>query len=491
MPRPRVAEHFLRLVWQQLLFIRDGLTTSDGATVAVDSPGTLNTDGGPDFRDALVRIGGKAYRGDVELHVDGASWHAHRHSVDPHYNSVILHVVLTATAATPPATTASGRIIPQLMLQPFIDRRLIVAAAGTPARSALPALPCAPFNETVPEGLIRSWLRMLARERRALRMRALRERLCSLMEEQRGAAREPFASYSGDPGEIPPPRSGFTRREVAVRSIWEQLLYECLLEGMGYRNNRAPFRALGQSVRLDILRRYGLHDTLAMQAMLFGAAGLLPVPRALTGRENRRTVRTLRRRWREIRPSLRIPLLHEAEWLFFRLRPSNFPTARIAAFACCLPALFGPASLRALIALFSTDPPSARAIRTGIASLFRVAPDAYWSCHRHFRSKRAGGGIGVGRERIADCTITTLIPFILLYARVFRTPRALRGARALLAALPAPRWNAVTRAVRDGLLRGRVQLTTAAEHQGALQLYKMYCSQGRCGECRVGRFLGR
>lgn len=403
---------------------------------------------------------------------------------------MILHVVFTADAATPPATTASGRRIPLLILRPFMDSRLPVAETGDSCLRASPLLPCAPFNDAVPADLIRSWLHALARERLELRIRTLHERLHELIDETRSAVREPFARYQGDPGEIPSPRAEYTRREYATRSVWEQLLYESLLEAMGYRNNRGPFRSLARSVRLETLRRFDLRDTPAMQAILFGAAGLLPVPRTLAGKENRAAVRALRRRWREIRPSLRIALLHEGDWRFFRLRLSNFPTARIASFTCCLPALFGPESFRDLIALFSAEPPFPRALRAGIVALFRFTPDAYWSHHRHFRSAGTGGGITIGRERIADCTVNVLIPFVMLYARVFSNHRVRRCADALLAALPAPRWNAVTRTVRTELLKDRVRLTTAGEHQGALQLHRFYCTRGRCGECRVGQFVG-
>ena len=490
MPRPRVPEFFLRRVWRQQLFTRRGLATTDGAPVTVLSPGELNTDGGPDFRDANVRIGGVLYRGDIEMHVDGASWHAHRHAADPHYNRVILHVVLTVSAATPPATTASGRTIPLLVLRPFLDREFPDTGAVDPSPSTVPVLPCAPFNESVPEELIRSWLRTLARERLELRIHALRERLHELIEESRGTAREPHVRYAGDPGEMPAPRADYTRAEYAQHAVWEQLLYECLLECMGYRNNRSPFHILARSVPLALLQRFDLRDTATMQAILFGAAGLLPVPRTLVDTESRRAVRALRRRWKEVRPLLPIPLLHEADWLFFRLRPSNFPTARLAAFSCCLPLFFGSGPLRSLIAAFSAVPPAPATLRTFLAALFRFTPGAYWSRHRHFRGAGPGGRIALGRERIAECTVNAFIPFVMLYARVFVNHQAQSGAAALLSTMPAPRWNAVTRAVRVGLLKERVQLATAREHQGALQLRKFYCMPERCGECRVGQFIG-
>jgi hypothetical protein len=119
-----LPERFLRHIWQHQQFNAENLKTPDGKPVRILFPGTPNVDGGPDFSSARIRVGSTLYRGDVEIHVDAAQWQAHRHDTDPHYNKVILHVVLTSASGDLPATTASRRPIPVLVLHPYIDPTL-------------------------------------------------------------------------------------------------------------------------------------------------------------------------------------------------------------------------------------------------------------------------------------------------------------------------------------------------------------------------------
>src|SRR5512136_2514952 len=94
MQEPVLSEHDLRHLWEHRLYNPVGLRTADGESVTVFSPGSPNYDSGPDFTDALIRIGTILFRGDVELHVYAGDWAAHRHHLDTRYNGVILHVAL-------------------------------------------------------------------------------------------------------------------------------------------------------------------------------------------------------------------------------------------------------------------------------------------------------------------------------------------------------------------------------------------------------------
>ena len=96
----QVPERFIRHIWQHQLFTGTNLRTPDGRPVEILSPGRANYDGGPDFKDARIRINQITYCGDVELHCDAASWRSHNHDTDAHYNKVILHVVMTADPLT-------------------------------------------------------------------------------------------------------------------------------------------------------------------------------------------------------------------------------------------------------------------------------------------------------------------------------------------------------------------------------------------------------
>ena len=94
-----VPERFLRQLWKHQSFATNGLITTDERPVEVLSPGVLNRDGGPDFSNALIRIGGTLFRGAVELHQYIEEWTAHGHE---RLRDLCL-VVLAPAAAGPPA----------------------------------------------------------------------------------------------------------------------------------------------------------------------------------------------------------------------------------------------------------------------------------------------------------------------------------------------------------------------------------------------------
>ncbi len=61
-----MMESLMQYVWQHRLLLHTDLATVDGERVSVIDPGRLNTDSGPDFFNAKIRIGDKMWAGDVE-----------------------------------------------------------------------------------------------------------------------------------------------------------------------------------------------------------------------------------------------------------------------------------------------------------------------------------------------------------------------------------------------------------------------------------------
>ena len=463
---PRIPERFLRYVWQHQAFSSSHLRASDGAPVVVRFPGSMNPDGGPDFTGASIRIGHVLYRGDVELHIRASSWRAHMHCADPHYNRVILHVVLLPGRTSAPPRTAAGRIVPLLVLSPFVDPLLYARWLNGFRNETVPPARCRGSIRLLPFEVLSRRLHTLGRRRIESRVRALGNRLRRLIEEN--------DERPGDP----------CRNEEAIRAApWEQLLYECLLEGMGYAGNRLPFLALARSVSLPLLKAHGLNDVRTMQALLFGGAGLLPPMRTLPEKESRAYVRTLRRRWRVLRPGLRVPLLHEGDWMFFRLRPVNFPTARLAAFCFLLPSLFTGHPLKRFLGIAGERGTTPYARRKALESMFSISPDRFWSRHIHFRGTGKNGGIALGRARVHDLIVNGIVPLLLLHARASQESALRRESLALLRALPSRGEDRVTRLMKAALTGGRRGLSSPLEHQGLLHLYGTYCSRGRCGRC--------
>jgi hypothetical protein len=87
------TEDFLHYVWKFRLFDHMGLQTVDGEPIEIYSAGIHNTDSGPDFQNARIKIADTEWAGNVELHLSSSDWHKHKHSTDNAYDNIILHVV--------------------------------------------------------------------------------------------------------------------------------------------------------------------------------------------------------------------------------------------------------------------------------------------------------------------------------------------------------------------------------------------------------------
>ena len=107
------TEDFIQYIWKFRLFDRENLQTTTGETIEVFSAGLQNSDSGPDFHNARLKIGDTTWAGNVELHLNSSDWHKHKHTDDKAYNSVILHVV---NRDDQPIIVPDGRRIPTLEL---------------------------------------------------------------------------------------------------------------------------------------------------------------------------------------------------------------------------------------------------------------------------------------------------------------------------------------------------------------------------------------
>ncbi|HSQ74278.1 MAG TPA: DUF2851 family protein, partial [Bacteroidota bacterium] len=418
-----LPEEVLRRIWETRITSRTRLTTSTGLPLCIIENGTLNENAGPDFLNALVRIGTRTFRGDVEIHGSPDAWYAHHHNTDPHYNRVVLHVVESCPRLSKPVRTRSRRAIPLLILNQNFRDLSAVARSDYRRRRCICSTILARLNRSRNP---RALLRRRGMRRIQNRMQRLEHRLQQLLAEEQGVLSEPQAYYEGHPDDIPLSFPSWTPRELRRESAWEQILYEGIMEALGYSRNTDAFLALARNVPLSTLRGMGLSDTHRMMALLFGTSGLLPSPRGLRDRESRRYLRRLRDTWGTLQQGVMLPRLHAADWLFFRLRPANFPTARLAAFVFLLPGLFGEcrfAQMRAVVKKRALPP---RKQLTLLRRFFHVEPDGYWRHHLHFRGGASRLGASMGRARVDAILLNCVLPLVMLYGRIAGEARLVR-----------------------------------------------------------------
>ena len=126
-----LTERHVQAIWFEQKYLMS-LHTKEGERIEVLSPGIWNTEAGPDFLKAHLRIGSKEWRGDIEVHLSEGSWYHHHHHQDPRYNNVILHlafwegiklerIIKQNGVETPSITLEKQLIHPIKDLLPLID----------------------------------------------------------------------------------------------------------------------------------------------------------------------------------------------------------------------------------------------------------------------------------------------------------------------------------------------------------------------------------
>ena len=490
-----IHERFLRHIWSRQYLDASKLRTCDGRLLKVIEVGTLNLDGGPDFAECKIKIGATTFVGDVEIHRTVADWFTHQHQNDPLYNRVILHVVLEGIPQGLDTTSLSGRKIPVLVLSDFLTESIQSIWQKTildeRARRS-ERIRCFDKNNNVGDAILAGWLRKLATERLELKMRRFEERLKDLAYEHLMAVREQPKTYGepameGFPDEIPPPFKELTQRDYSKKELWEQVLYEGLMEGLGYAKNQEPFLQLACIVTLRRLREFQMEkDDVKRAALLFAIAGLLPKIKSMREQDSKNYVRGLIHAWNEMRSSIHAAKMRASDWQFFPTRPNNFPTLRISAANVLIGKILNEDFFRALIQTLKSadDPERSRKILT---RLLTIESDGFWQYHYDFDQPTRKNMVALGISRINELLVNTIIPIALLYARIFKDSQVREHTLHFYELFPPLEDNTLTRLMRNQLLRNKLPLDSASEQQGLIQLYKFYCTEGRCQDCDVGR----
>ena len=274
-----MREEFLYYLWENRLTDKD-LKTTEGEAVEVVATGYRNTDSGPDFLEAKIQIGNKLWAGHVEIHVKSSDWNHHGHQNDKAYKNVILHVVYE--------NDTKVNDIPTLELKGRFDEALF--ANYQRFISSKCWIPCEKSIAQVPVFTRLSWLDRMAVER--------------------------LESKSGT----------VTKTLEANQFDWEDALYKLLMRYFGLKVNNEAFEYLAAILPFKTLLKHA-DNLLQLEAMLFGCAGFL---------EDNFTEdypRLLKREFSVMRAKFNLPTMPAERWKFMRMRPSNFPTIRLAQMA--------------------------------------------------------------------------------------------------------------------------------------------------------------
>lgn len=432
-------ERFLQILWNEQRLAGE-LRTRSGQRLEVVSPGIWNVEPGPDFRQAALRLDGRTVRGDIEVHRTPADWNRHGHDRDPAYEDVILHVVWQAAAAP------AGPDIPVLELSTALD------GAWRDLFAELQA-------ELYPEA------RRIAPGR------------CALQWADTGDARVAHLLAVAGLARFEDKTLRLQRRAVAVGE--EQALYEEFFGALGYKANRDAFRALARAVPLADLR--AAPEPLDREALLFGAAGLLPDP----------SLARVRPLWQE-----RLRQLWDRWWRFDReaapivwsrtsLRPTNSPERRLVAGLLFLESCH-LRPLDFLAGQASASPRPKELLRQFSDALRCASP---WEGAIDFSTALSRPARLLGEARVLDVAVNVLLPALHALGLTRQEPRLSDLARETYLAAPCLQDNRLLKEAAHRFFvppsRAKTILAGAVAQQGLLEIYRSFCLalDGDCANC--------
>lgn len=420
----RHREAYLHYIWRYGLY--DQLIPTGelaGARIEVLEPGELNTDAGPDFFAAKIRINDLLWVGCVEIHHASAEWYHHHHDSDPAYHSVILHVVEQDNR---PIALASGASLPTCLL--MVPHQL--EGEDAPRECSPTALPCtqsttrggglAPLGQ-LPHKARRAWLQCLLHSRLREKVQALEDLL------QR---------CGGD---------------------WGQTFYTLLLRYYGFGLNSESMERLALSLPYTTLMKHRDHPE-QVEALLVGQAGLLGY---LAEGEH---TELLRSEYHFLSHKYTLSPLPPGTFRRARTRPSNLPERRLLQLAglLCQRESLAEESLR-------------------VDSL----TEAYELLRPSREARREEGEVGTSSVLSpASCElliINVLIPYRLTWRRHYGGEGEEYAPLSLLDGLSAES-NRITRLFASAGL----PVETASDSQALLYLHRHYCSQQLCSCCPWG-----
>jgi len=418
-----MPEAFLHYVWQTLSFDMTGLSTTRGLPVFLLRQGQLNTDAGPDFSRAHIRIGDIEWSGSVEMHLATEDWYRHGHETDTAYNGVMLHVVWQSSGRE--VVRADGTIIPEVALEGRVSPTLL--ARFDTIQLATTEIPCAGLIGAVPALVRTMWVERLAIERVARKAHAMQARLATLGQD------------------------------------WGQALWEELCARMGGTVNGDAFRAMAQALPWMVVRHYTA-QTLSLESLLFGTLGLL------NGHANTQGYAlALRKEWGFLRNKHSLSQGSPIPLKLSRMRPAAFPTIRLS-------------QLAAMLGQFPD--PMALLTPAGLARFQQadMGASAYWDTHFLLDSEEsAHQPKRLGDDHKDVILINGLVPMAYLYGVAHGKDDLTALIENVLSALPKEQ-NRITRPLEVlGFLH-----ENALHSQGLIELKKQYCDAKRCLSCAIG-----
>lgn len=376
-------EEFLHHLWKNQLFLQEDLRTVQNHALEIITPGTHNTDAGPDFLNARIKLNNIIWAGNIEIHCDSTQWTKHGHHKNKAYDNVVLHVVANHNAN---ASNTRGEIIPTFILP--VPKNLEDSFKNL--MSASGKIPCSGKQHIAAPIDWKMWL----------------DRMCIERLEEKSEFVYTLLSQN--------------------QQNWEVCLYQMIARSFGFNTNSLPFEMLARLTPYQLISKY--HENLfQLEALLYGQAGFLHEKPADT------YMQKLTAEYQYLQKLHGLKSIDKHLWRFMRLRPGNFPIIRLAQFASFL-----HHTNHLVSSLTDCDK------LQNLQKIFQYPVSEYWKNHYTFGKEGKSSTKSISTESSNILLINAFIPFLFVYGKETARPELCQRSLELLETLPVEK-NAVTK----------------------------------------------
>lgn len=420
-----MKEDFLHYVWKFQKFDVCEFHTANNEKFHIRNQGSHNLNSGPDFFNAQVELDGQLWAGNVEIHIKSSDWYAHHHEMDSAYDNVILHVVWEHDAEI---YRKDGTAIATFVVKKHIPKNTLEQYQNLFSKEKK-WINCENDFETVDDFIVENWLERLYFER-------LQKKESQLLKELED-----------------------------TQNHWESLLFRMLCKNFGLKVNGDSFFSIAKSVDFSVVKKCA-QERQDLEALLLGQAGLLE------GEKEEWYFKTLKTKYEYLKQKFKLQNENVIVPKFFRLRPPNFPTVRLAQFA---------------MLYFERDNLFSKVMATqnlkDFYELFNLCGSEYWDKHYNFGISSLERKKRMTKNFVDLLIINTIVPLKFCYAR--QQGRDVSEEILKLASEISSEENIIVKKFNSIKNISK----SAYQSQALLQLKSEYCDKNKCLQCAIGNSI--
>ncbi|UPQ79701.1 DUF2851 family protein [Flavobacterium azooxidireducens] len=419
-----MKEDFLHYVWQYKKFAFTNLQTVSGQELTIIHSGYYIQQAGPDFFNAQIIIDNQKWAGNVEIHLKSSDWYVHHHETDGNYDNVILHVVWEHDTDV---FRKNNSVIPVLELKQHVSNEVLHQYKQLFTQKTW--INCENQLTTVDDFTISNWIERLFFER---------------LEKKASEVEMLLQKSTFD---------------------WEATFFQLMAKSFGLNTNGEAFLKMAENIPFSVIKkeRFEIEN---IEALFFGTTGLL-------NDDNEDSYyNDLKKRWNYLKHKYQLQINYFQPLQFFKHRPDNFPTIRLAQLAQLV------AKHQQVFQLISKANS-----KDVMYAFFDTNVSEYWKSHYVFDKSHPKKNKKMSKSFIDLMIMNCILPikFAYRHSNGNINPEELIS---LATEIASEKNSIIEKFSHFGLIS-----TNSYHSQAILQLKKEYCNTNKCLNCAIGQKL--